>query len=170
MQIKGRRWNMRQPQRRSNPLKYLVLLSVIGFLVYVNVTVEPLSPSLFVASPTPTISPEMFIAEAEKLASEGKFSLAIQAYNKAIVSDPQNSTNYLALAKLNAFSGNYEKAIENASNAVLLNSTSSMGEALKGFAQGFMGDYLDSEASLNRAIELDPGNAAAYGYFSIILS
>lgn len=170
MQIKGRRWNMRQPQRRSNPLKYLVLIGIIAFLVYVNVTVEPLSPSLFLASPTPTISPEMFIAEAEKLASEGKFSLAIQSYNKAVISDPQNPANYIALAKLNIYSGNYEKAVENASNAVLLNQTSSMGEALKGFAQGLMGDYLDAEASLNRAIELDPGNAAAYGYFSIILS
>jgi len=170
MQIKGRRWNMRQPKRRSSPLKYIAMLGVIAFLVYVNVTVEPLSPTLFVASPTPTISPEMFIAEAEQLASEGKFSLAIQAYNKAVVSDPQNSTNYLSLAKLNIFSGNYEKAIENASNAVLLNPTSSMGEALKGFAQGMLGDYLDAEASLNRAIELDPANASAYGYFSIILS
>ena len=103
---------MRQPQRRSSPLKYLVLLGVIAFLVYVNVTVEPLSPSLFVASPTPTISPEMFIAEAEKLASEGKFSMAIQAYNKAVVSDPKNSANYIELAKLNIFSGNYEKAVE----------------------------------------------------------
>ena len=62
MQIKGRRWNMRQP-RRSNPFKYLVLVGIIAFLVYVNVTVEPLSPTLFVATPTPTVSPEMFISQ-----------------------------------------------------------------------------------------------------------
>jgi tetratricopeptide (TPR) repeat protein len=45
-----------------------------------------------------------------------------------------------------------------------------MGESLRGFAQGMLGDYLDSEASLNRAIELDPGNSTAYAYLSIILS
>lgn len=170
MQIKGRRWNMRQPKRRSSPLKYLILLGIIAFLVYINISVEPLSPTLFLASPTPTISPEMFIAEAEQLANEGKFSQAILAYNKAVIADPQNPANYIALARLNIYSGDYDKAVENASNAVLLNQNSSMGEALKGFAQGLLGNYLDAEGSLNRAIELDPGNTAAYGYLSITLS
>lgn len=170
MQIKGRRWNMRQPRRRSSSLKYIFLLGVIAFLVYVNITVEPLSPTLFVASPTPTISPEMFIAQAEQLANEGKYNLAIQAYNKAVIADPQNSNNYIALARLNIYNGELEKAIENASNAVLLNPSSSTGEALKGFAQGLMGDYLDAESSLNRAIELDPSNSSAYAYLSLMLS
>jgi tetratricopeptide (TPR) repeat protein len=170
MQIKGRRWNMRQPRRRSSLVKYVFLLGMIAFLVYVNVTVEPLAPTLFVATPTATISPEMFIAQAEQLANEGKYNLAIQAYNKAVSADPQNSGNYLALARLNIYNGEYEKAVENASNAVLLNPNSSLGEALKGFAQGLMGDYLESEGSLNRAIELDPANTSAYAYLSLILS
>lgn len=161
---------MRQPRRRPSPLKFLILIAVIAFLVYVNVTVEPLSPSLFLASPTPTISPEMFIAEAEQLADEGKYSQALQAYSKAVIADPQNPSNYIASARLNIYSGDYEKAVENASNAVLLNQTSTMGEALKGFALGLMGEYLGAEGSLNRAIELDPGNASAYGYLSLILS
>ena len=161
---------MRQPKRRSSPLKLLVLVGIIAFLVYVNKTVEPLSPSIFLASPTPTISPETFITEAENLANEGKYSQALQAYSKAILADPQNPANYIASARLNIYSGEYEKAIENASNAVLLNQTSSMGEALKGFALGLMGQYLGAEGSLNRAIELDPSNASAYAYLSLILS
>ncbi len=118
----------------------------------------------------PAISPEMFIAQAEQLANEGKYNLAIQAYNKAVIADPQNSNNYIALARLNIYNGELEKAIENASNAVLLNPSSSTGEALKGFAQGLMGDYLDAESSLNRAIELDPSNSSAYAYLSLMLS
>lgn len=161
---------MRQPRRRSSPLKYIFLIVVIAFLVYVNITVEPLSPTLFLASPTPTIAPEMFIAEAEQLAGEGKYSQALQAYSQAIIADPQNPANYISSARLNIYSGDYLEAIENASNAVLLNQTSSMGEALKGFASGLMGNYLDAEASLNRAIELDPGNASAYAYLSLVLS
>lgn len=161
---------MRQPKRRSSPLKLLVLVGIIAFLVYVNKIVEPLSPSLFLASPTPTISPETFITEAETLANDGKYSQALQAYSKAILADPQNPANYIASARLNTYSGDYEKAIENASNAVLLNQTSSMGEALKGFALGLMGQYLDAEGSLNRAIGLDPSNASAYAYLSLILS
>lgn len=161
---------MRQPRRRSNPFKILLLLALISFLVYVNLTVEPLSPTLFLASPTPTISAETYLAQAENLALEGKYNQALQEYNRAILADPQNPAIYLAIARIFVYNGNYEKAIENASNAVLLNPTSSMGEALKGFAQGMLGDYLDAEGSLNRAIELDPSNAAAYAYFSIILS
>ncbi len=170
MEIKGRRWNMRQPRRRYGILKYVVMLGVIAFLVYVNLTVEPLSPTIFLASPTPTISAETFVAEAEQLAREGKYSLAIQAYNQAIKADPQNPSNYIALARLNIYNGDYEKAVENAGNALLLNPTSSMASALQGFAQGLMGQYLEAEASLNRAIELDPANAAAYAYLSLVLS
>jgi tetratricopeptide (TPR) repeat protein len=170
MQIKGRRWNMRQPRSRRSPLKILILAVVAAFLIYVNVTIEPLSPSLFLASPTPTISPEMFIAEAEQYASEGKYTLALQAFDRAIRSSPQDPTNYIAAARLNLYIGNYDAAIENASNAVLLDQNSSMASAIQGFALGMRGDYLDGESSLNRAIGLDPSNAAAYAYLSIMLS
>lgn len=161
---------MRQPRRRSSPLKLIALVGVIAFLIYINKIVEPLSPTLFLASPTPTISPETFITEAETLAAEGKYAQALLAYNKAILADPQNPSNYIASARFNIYSGAFDKAIENASNAVLLNQASSMGEALKGFALGLKGEYLDSEGSLNRSIELDPGNASSYAYQAIILA
>jgi tetratricopeptide (TPR) repeat protein len=45
-----------------------------------------------------------------------------------------------------------------------------MAAAIQGFALGMRGDYLEGESALNRAIELDPSNAAAYGYLSIMLS
>lgn len=170
MQIKGRRWNMRQPRRRSSPLKIIMLMAVIALLVYANIAVEPLSDTLFLPSPTPTTSPETFIAQAESLVSEGKYAEALQEYERAIMADPQNPAFYIAAARLHIYRGEYEEAIENASNAVLLNQSSSMGEALKGFALGMMGQYLEAEASLNRAIEMDPGNASAYAYLAIMLS
>lgn len=168
--MKGRRWNMRQSRRRNNPFKIIILLGIVAFLVYVNLTVEPLSTTLFLASPTPTISAETYIAQAENLASEGKYSLALQEYERAIMADPEDYTNHLAAARLLAYSGDYEGAVEKSSNAILLNQSSSMAEAVQGFAQGLLGDYLDAESSLNRAIELDSGNAAAYAYYSLVLS
>ena len=161
---------MRQSGRRNNPFKVIVMLLVVGFLVYVNLTIEPLSTTLFLSSPTPTISADTYLSQAENMVSEGKYSLALQEYEKAIKADPQNYAIYLAAAKLNAYSGDYETAIENASNAILLNQDSSMGEAIQGFAQGMQGDYLDAESSLNRAIELDSSNATAYAYYAIVLS
>ena len=161
---------MRQPRNRRSPLKILILVIVVAFLVYVNITIEPLSPSLFLPSPTPTISPEMYVAEAEQYASEGKYSLALQAYDRAIKSSPQDPTNYIAASKLNLYAGDYEAAIDNASNAVLLDQNNSMASAIQGFASGMQGNYLEGESALNRAIELDPSNAAAYAYLSIMLS
>lgn len=161
---------MRQTRRRPSPLKIFLLVGLVAFLVYINRIVEPLSPNIFLPSPTPTVSSDIFLAEAESLASEGKYSQALVTYQKAIMSDPQNPAIYIATARLNLYSGRYEEAVENASNAVLLNPSSGMGEAIKGLAQGMMGEYLAAETSLNRAIELEPGNATAYAYLSIMLS
>ncbi|MCD6356824.1 MAG: hypothetical protein J7L66_06005, partial [Anaerolineaceae bacterium] len=69
---------MRQPKRRFSLLKTLILIAVAAFLVYVNVTIEPLTPTLFLPSPTPTISPETYVVEAQGLAAQGKYSQALQ--------------------------------------------------------------------------------------------
>jgi len=159
MYMRGRKWNMRQPRRFPNLWRLLVLGLIAAFLYYVNQVVQPLSPSLFLPSPTPTLSPEVYISEAENLAAQGKYTQAIAEYQKAIKTDPQNPANYISSARLNAFSGNYAQAISDASNALLLAPNSSQAEAIKGFALGFSGEYLSAESSLKRAIELDPSNA-----------
>ncbi len=170
MYIRGRRWNMRQPRRYTNFWRLLVLILIAGFLFYVNRVVEPLSPSLFLPSPTPTTSPENFISQAEALATQGKYTQALQQYQKALQADPRNPAYYLSMARLNIFSGNYADAVTNASNALLLSNTSSQAEAIKGFGLALTGEYLEGEASLNRAIELDSGNASAYAFLSILYS
>jgi tetratricopeptide (TPR) repeat protein len=170
MQIKGRRWNMRQSRRRASPFKIIFLAALAAFLVYVNRTIEPLSPHLFLPSPTPTISADVFLAQAEEMAKDGKYTQALANYQNAIRADPQNPALYIATARLYAYSGRYEEAVDSASNAVLLNPKSSMGEALKGLSHGMMGEYLAAETSLNRSIELEPGNAITYAYLSIVLS
>jgi tetratricopeptide (TPR) repeat protein len=159
---------MRQPRRYTNIGRVLLLVAVAAFLIYVNKVVEPLSPNLFVASPTPTISAETFLAQAESLAVQGKYSQALLEYQKAIQADPKNPANYIAIARLNIFSGNYTEAVTNASNALLLSNTSSQAEAIKGFGLAFSGNYLEGEGSLKRAIELDGGNYFAYAYLSIL--
>lgn len=122
---------MRQPRRRSNPIKILLLVVVVVFLVYVNNIIEPLAPTQFLPSPTPTISPETYVAEAGELAAQGKYSLALQAYSKAILANPQDPANYIASARLNIYGGKYDQAIENASNAVLLDQKIVWGKPLK---------------------------------------
>lgn len=159
---------MRQPRRFTNLWRLLFLAAIAAFLIYVNNVVEPLSPQLFLPTATPTIQAETFISLAEQLAEEGKYSLALQEYQKAIQSDPKNPANFIAAARLNIFSGDYTQAVINASNALLLSPDSSMAEALKGLALGLTGEYLTAQTSLNRSSVLDPGNAYAYAYQAIV--
>lgn len=161
---------MRRRNRRSNPLRIVILLIVIGLLIYIDQKVEPFSPYTFLPSPTPTISPERFITEAQEFAVEGRYTQALQSYDKAITSDPQNPQNYIASAMINVYRGDYESAQDDASNALLLNPENSQAYALKGLSHGFMGDYLESESNLQQAIEYDPSNYFAYAYDAIVKS
>jgi len=169
MYLKGSKWSMTKRRRRSRPFRVIFLTILVAGLVYVNQVVVPATPPPFIPTPTPTRSPESYVTDAENLLNEGKFSQAIQAYEEAVRADPTNPSIFITLAKLNVYNGNYEEAAANAENALLLNSNNSMAHAIRGWALGFMGDYLLAEGAINTAIEQDPNNAAAYAYKAEIL-
>jgi len=156
-------------RRRVKPWRIFILLVLIAGVVYVNQVIVPTTPPLFIPTPTATRSPETYISEGESYLAEGKIGPAIQAFEKAISSDPQNPSNYITTARLQIYSGLYSEAATNAENALLLNSNNSMGHALRGWAMGFNGDYLESLSALDQAIELDPNNASAYAYKAEIM-
>jgi tetratricopeptide (TPR) repeat protein len=110
------------------------------------------------------------VTEAEDFERDGKLKPAIQAYQQALQSDPKNISIYLNLTRLQVWTGDYENAVTNAENALLLNSENSLAHALRGWALSQIGNYLEAEASLNRALELDPNNAAAYAYYAEMLT
>ena len=166
MYIKGSKWNMQHKRRRANPFRIIFLVLVVAALIYFNQLVVPTIPPLFVATPTPTRPPESFVTDAQKLEEEGKYPLAITSYKQAVQADPRNPSNYIALARLNIYTGNYDDAIENAENALLLNTQNDQALALRGLALGLAGDYVRAEGSLNDAIAINKDNAAAYAYLA----
>lgn len=143
-----------------------MLLLVVGTLIYFDRMVVPTIPPLFVATPTPTRMPESFITEAQKLEADGKYNLAIQAYNLAVEADPRNPVSHISLARLNIYTGNYDEAIKNAQNALMVNQNNDTALALLGWAYGLSGDYIQAEGSLESAIEINKDNAAAYAYLT----
>ncbi|KAF0110225.1 MAG: hypothetical protein FD147_1774 [Chloroflexi bacterium] len=145
-----------------------MLLLVVVAMILFDRMVAPTIPPLFVATPTPTRPPESFITDAQKLEEQGKYTLAIQAYNQAVQADPRNPVSYIALARLNAYTGNYEEAIKNAENALLLNANNDTALALRGWSYGLSGDYIKAEGSLKAAIAINKNNAAAYAYLAEI--
>ena len=156
-------------KRRSSPWRIALLVALIGIFLYLNQVVVPATPPLFIPTPTPTRSPESFVNEAGQLYSEGKLSQAITSYKQAIASDPNNPSNYLDLARLQIWLGEYEDAAVNAENALLKNSNNALAHAVRAWARSAVGDHLEAEGSVKRALELEPNNALAHAVYAEIL-
>jgi tetratricopeptide (TPR) repeat protein len=170
MYLSGSKWSMTRRKKRGNPFRIIVLVALIAGAIYVNQFIVPVTPPLFVPTPTPTRSPDSFVLEAQDFVNQGKYDQAVASYEQAIKSAPQNVNLYLDLARLEILYGDYEPAMENIQNALLLNANNSLANAVKGWALGRMGDFPASAAALSTALEIDPGNALAYAYQAEILA
>jgi len=167
MYLRGNKWTMkRRKKRRTNWGLVGLLLAAIGAMFYVNQVVVPETPPLFIPTATPTTSPEAFVNQAEQLYSEGKLQQAIEAYKAAIDADPGNPANYIALARLQVWTGNYDDAILNTQNALLKNPNNPLAHAVQGWALSFEEKYGEAELELKKAIDLDPNNALAHAYYA----
>ena len=170
MYLSGSKWSMTRKKKRGNPLRIAILIALVGAAIYFNQFIVPTTPPLFVPTATPTRAPESFLSEAVGFASKGKYTQAVTAYQQAIESDPKNVNTYIDLARLEVLYGDYKKAEEDVSNAVLLNPNHSLALAVQGWAIGRQGDYLSGLAKIDSAILIDPGNALAYAYLAEILA
>lgn len=170
MYLRGNKWTMsRKPRSRNSIWRIVLLLALIGGALYISQVVVPATPPLFLPTPTPTQSPESFVNQGEEYFRQGKLTLAIQAFKDAINSDPENAANYIALARLQIFAGQYDEAIENTQNALLKNADNPMAHAVQAWALGFQEKYGEAERVVLKALDLDPNNALAHAYYAEIL-
>ena len=160
---------MNKRRTRPNWFRIILLSLLVLAAAYVNRFVVADIQPLGVPTPTPTISPETLISEAESLFDQGKLLPAIDAYQEAVVSAPDNPSTHIMLARTLAFAGKYKEAQTAAEDALLLNPGNSMAHAVRGWALNFQGNYLEAESSVKRALELDPNNALAHAYYVEIL-
>jgi tetratricopeptide (TPR) repeat protein len=163
------KWSMTRKRRKVNWFFVTVLLILIAIMVYVDRVIVPTIPPPFVASATPTRSPESFVTEAEALFDDGKLLQAIDLYNQAIRANPSDDTIYVAMARVQVFAGLYEDAQTSAEAAILLSANNSQAHAMRAWALDFQGDILGAEAAIKRAIELDPNNGIAHAFYVEIL-
>ena len=156
---------MTRRRKRPNFFGWTILGLVLLFGYYFDQVYLPAQPNPFEATPTPTRSPESFVTEAEQLYKEGKLAQAIEAYESAIKSSPQDPLLYIALARVQVFAGFPKEAQANAENALLLSPNNSMAHAVRAWALDFQ-DGKNSEAieAIDKALELDPNNAIAHAY------
>ncbi len=160
---------MNRKRARPNWFRIVLLSLLIAAGAYLNVFVIPAQPSPFENTPTPTTAPESFVSQAEEHFQQGKMLQAIEAYRKAIASNPGDPAPYIALARAQIFAGKYADAQTSAEDALLLNPNNAMAHAMRAWALDFQGNYLEAEASVKRALELDPNNPYAHAVYVEIL-
>jgi tetratricopeptide (TPR) repeat protein len=170
MYLKGSKWSMMRRHRRINYWLVTFLVVMVGMFVYVDLVIIPTTPPLFVPTPTPTRDPRSYAQDAASLYAAGKISQAMDSYKQAILADPQNPDNYITLARLQVFAGEYKDAQTNAEDAILLNKNSALAHAVRGWALGMQDSYLEAEAAINQAITLDAKSALTHAYYAEILS
>lgn len=161
---------MNKRRRRPKPWLVVILVAVIGFFIYLNIFVIPTVPPPFVPTPTLTRNPESFAQEADTYLAEGRIGLAKEAYQAAIKANPYEISNYLTLAKLQVYSGEYEAARVNIENALLLDKDQSYAFSLLAWVKGYLGEYLEAEADIESALSLDSNNAHAHAVYAYILA
>lgn len=159
----------KKPRSRSRPWRIIILLLLIAGVVYFNQTVVPVTDPLFIPTPTPTINPESFKTKAESLYQEGKLNQAISAYKDAIRAAPEDSSLYVELARIQILAGDPESALENAELALLRNPENPLAYAMKAWAEDFLGQVLEAEATIERALELASQNALVRAVYAEIL-
>lgn len=159
----------KKKRSRPNWFRIIVLSLIVLAAAYINRFVVADIEPLGVPSPTPTISAETLIAEAQSLFDQGKLLPAIDTYQQAIVSQPDNPATHIMMARVLVFAGKYQEAQTAAEDALLLNPDNSMAFAVRAWALSFQGEYLEAETDIKRALALDPNNALAHAYYVEIL-
>ena len=170
MYLKGSKWTMKRRHRRINFWLVAFLLAAVGIFVYLDLVVVPTTPPLFIPTATPTRDPKSYAVDAANLYAAGKINQAIATYQQAIQADPQNQDNYIALAQIQCFTGDYKDAQTNAEDALLLNKNNDMAYAIRGWALGLQGNYLEAEGSIQQALEINPNNPYTHAYYTEILA
>ncbi|MBI4771996.1 MAG: tetratricopeptide repeat protein [Chloroflexi bacterium] len=162
---------MRKGRRRANSWRILILVALIGGALYINRFIVPTVAPVGLPTAPPTRSPVSYAEEGDAFFATGKFKRAVEAYQLAISADPTNLKYYLALARIQIFGADYEKALATSERAILVNPDSASAHATKGRVLALMPDRAaDAEAEVFKALQLDPGLAEAHAYYAEMLT
>lgn len=159
----------KKPRKRANPWRIITLLVLIGGIIYFNQRVVPEIEPPFIPTVTPTLNPEIFVNQAQTLFDEGKLSQSIEAYKDAILANPEDSSLYVSLARVQILAGDPEAALENAELALLRSPDNPLAHAMKAWALDFTGDIIAAEISIERALSLAERNPVARAIYAEIL-
>jgi tetratricopeptide (TPR) repeat protein len=191
--LTGERPHFRPEKRSLNPYRVIVLLALImgGIWILMSIDRGEIQP-LFQATPTPTRSVNSFIMEGEALYFAGALEAAIDAYQQAVVVEPENSHAWAELARIQTYSSSllsteeerFERlteALNSIENATAADPDNAEVQAVRSlvldwYAANLLVPPEESQAALNdaeaaavRALQLDNENALALAFLAEIL-
>jgi tetratricopeptide (TPR) repeat protein len=159
-------------RRRVPWLRVLMLLILIGaggYVVY-SILVNTQSPIVTTSTPTPmptaTPSPAIYVATAEDAYWAGDLEAAIEAYQRALDIEPNQSELYMALSRLLTFQGQPERGLEMAREALRRQPENAYAWALLGMAYDWLSMPIEAIDACEKAVSLDPTLPEAYAYLA----
>jgi tetratricopeptide (TPR) repeat protein len=176
----------------SHPLRiFFGLLILLGLcFVLKGISVGQIKP-LFSPTATPTRTLDSYSLEGETHFKGGNLEKAIEAYQKAVLVDPNNATLWAELARIQVYSttqlttdatkrDRLNEAFASIEKGLAINTDDSMLHAVKAFTDDWYATpaiagenwqtYLNSgEQEAVQALQLDPTNNLAKAYYAEIL-
>jgi tetratricopeptide (TPR) repeat protein len=198
-----------RPQRGWNFYRLMLWVSLILAGIWVLLSfdrgqlVSPLEPT-----PTPTRMPESFFQEAQAYFDAGKLddpsneaedsglpkiNDAIEAYQAALIGDPNNASAWRNLARIQAYSSSMlgsdgerlarlEEALDSATRAVELSPDESSSHAIRAFVLDWLASnplvskdrtkelLNEAELAATRSLQLDSQNPLALAFYAEVLA
>ncbi len=176
-----------QAPRGDNPIRIFILgfLILIGIFVIREFRIGDIQ-SPFLPTPTATRTANSFALEGETHFQAGKIQFAVDAYRKAAELEPNNSTIWAELARIQTYSSNLlttdaqkiqrlQEAIQSAEKAVEINPDDSTAQAILSLTYDWYSnpvyageeseDYVfKAEQASAKALQLDSNNVLAVAF------
>lgn len=193
MQLSGDKLPLRPHRKRSNPVRVVIYLSLIagGILLTRLVEVGRVKP-LLSPTPVPTRSANSYSEQGQAFFSAGNMDQAIEAYESAVLEDPNNGWFWAELARIQTYSSeletNYELrkgkldgAIASIDRAIVLAPDDAIINAIQAFVYDWAASAVDSgsereklfndaELAIVRANEISPEHPIILAYHAEILT
>jgi len=193
MYLQGKEPSFRKTRKKPNPYRILVLLALIAFFFTIlsGIARGDIEP-LFMPTPTPTRSTDSFVIEGETHFAAGDLDSAITAFQSATELDPNDTTLFTELARIQTYSSallttdaerseRLREALESIDQAKELAPKDSQVLAVRAFVLDWRSNPLlvddetsedllnEAESEVALALQIDNTNTLALAYYAEIL-
>jgi tetratricopeptide (TPR) repeat protein len=169
--LRRHRGHRREPRRYRFLwvlLLFLILgaVSYVGYLAMFRWDAQTAAFPTTTPMPTPTPSVGYHISEAEDALYQGSITEAIDAYQRALNLEPNQTEAYIELSRLLTLYGKPERALEMAQQALVRQPDSARALAVLGRAYDWLGMPEEAVRICRQAVQADPTLAVAYAYLA----